>query len=87
MKNPRIDVYGDKIWEKYDGERHRIGGPAYEGTDGTKSWFINGKLYRLEGPAVEYASGLKLWILQHKSIQNLDTTIVLFGVGHIRKNK
>ena len=35
-------------------------------TDGTKSWYLNGKLHREDGPAVEYAIGTKSWYLNGK---------------------
>jgi hypothetical protein len=36
---------------------HRLEGPAFEDTNGTKFWYVNGRLHRLDGPACEYASG------------------------------
>jgi len=37
-----------------DGVLHRVGGPAYEGHDGSEAWFSNGELHRdpADGPAV-----------------------------------
>lgn len=52
------------------GRFHRIGSPAIEGADGTKSWYINGQYHRLEGPAVEYACGTKLWSIKIASSNN-----------------
>jgi len=60
-----INKYGDKFYYK-DREmmlRHREDGPAYEGYNGTKSWFLNGKRHREDGPAVEWSDGDKSWFL------------------------
>jgi hypothetical protein len=35
-------------------------------TDGSKSWYLNGKLHREDGPAKEYAYGTKSWWLNGK---------------------
>ena len=43
------------------GEYHRTDGPAIEGANGSKSWWINGQLHRTDGPAIEYADGSKEW--------------------------
>ena len=32
-------------------------------SNGTKSWYLNGKYHRTDGPAVEYANGYKAWYL------------------------
>jgi hypothetical protein len=42
---------------------HREDGPAVEGYDGYKAWYINGKRHREDGPAVEGADGSKYWYL------------------------
>jgi hypothetical protein len=58
-----VDTYGDKFYYK-DREmttRHRLDGPAVEGSSGTKVWLVDGKLHRLDGPAVEGSSGYKSW--------------------------
>ena len=39
-------------WVGSNGKRHRINGPAIEGSNGTEKWCINGILHRLNGPAV-----------------------------------
>ena len=36
---------------------------CYEGTDGSKSWYLNGKRHREVGPAIEWANGSKSWYL------------------------
>ena len=37
--------------------------PAYEGFNGTKEWFADGKYHRENGSAIEYANGDKFWYL------------------------
>jgi hypothetical protein len=53
---------GTKHW-RFNGEYHRVDGPAIEYADGTKSWYLNGRLHRVDGPAIEYADGDKGWRL------------------------
>ena len=50
---------------------HREDGPAYEGTDGTKYWYMNGKCHREDGPAIEYADGTKHWYMNDKKVTTL----------------
>jgi hypothetical protein len=58
-----IDKYGTKKWKLPSGKLHREDGPAYEGIDGLKSWWINGELHREDGAAVELRKGTKYWFL------------------------
>jgi hypothetical protein len=63
-----INEFGTKYYYK-DKEMtilHREDGPAYEGCNGDKSWFLNGKLHREDGPAIEYADGCKEWYLNNR---------------------
>ena len=58
-----IDKNGSK-WYYSDKELttlHRDDGPAYEGANGDKEWFINGKRHRDDGPAIKYTDGSKAW--------------------------
>ena len=52
---------------------HREDGPAFEGSNGSKEWRINGKLHREDGPAFEgrWWDGHKEWWLngEHLSKQ------------------
>jgi len=59
----RILDIGRKIWELPNGKKHREDGPAIEGYDGSKEWWVNGKYHREDGPAIEYANGVKSWWL------------------------
>src|ERR1035437_9197209 len=54
MPNPSIDCYGNKRWFKEGSDTilHREDGPAYEGADGTKHWYINNQLHRVGSPAI-----------------------------------
>jgi hypothetical protein len=38
-------------------------GPAFEESDGTRRWFINGYLHRTDGPAIEWADGDRMWFI------------------------
>jgi hypothetical protein len=51
----------DGVFYFKDGKLHRTDGPAYEGTNGDKEWYIDGKLHRTDGPAYERADGSKWW--------------------------
>jgi hypothetical protein len=42
---------------------HREDGPAFEGSNGSKEWRINGKLHREDGPAIVWWDGTKSWAL------------------------
>jgi len=35
-------------------------------SDGSKSWYLNGKLHREDGPAIEPSKGSKAWYLNGK---------------------
>ena len=59
----RVGRNSTKVWRNKQGLFHRLEGPAIEGTDGHKQWWINGKLHRLDGPAIEYAGGIKFWYI------------------------
>jgi hypothetical protein len=50
---------------------HREDGPAFEGSNGSKEWRINGKLHREDGPAIVWWDGHKEWWLngEHLSKQ------------------
>jgi hypothetical protein len=56
-----INKYGSRFWRNQDGQYHREDGPAIEGADGSKEWYLNDQFHREDGPAVEYADGWKEW--------------------------
>jgi hypothetical protein len=69
MQTYHVEVDDNKTVRWYDkpkGKLHRIGGPAVEGADGSKHWYLNGKVHRADGPAVEFSNGDKLWYLHGK---------------------
>jgi hypothetical protein len=47
------DGHGSYCW-RFNGEFHRVGGPAVCIFDYCKYWFVHNKLHRIDGPAVEY---------------------------------
>ena len=47
---------------------HREDGPAFEGSNGSKEWRINGKLHREDGPAIEWRDGTKSWALNSEKL-------------------
>jgi hypothetical protein len=47
---------------------HREDGPAFEGSNGSKEWRINGKLHREDGPAIEWSDGTKSWALNSEKL-------------------
>ena len=49
-------------------------------TNGTKSWYLNGKRHREDGPASEYANGGKSWYLKGK-LHREDGPAVEFADG------
>ena len=63
MNNPITDEFGNKYWYNKKELYHREDGPAVEGADGYKAYYINGLLHREDGPALEYSFGCKeYWI-------------------------
>ena len=65
-----INECGDKYYYS-DREMtiyHREDGPAIEGFDGGKWWFLNGKRHREDGPAYESVRGYKEWFLNDEAL-------------------
>ena len=56
---------GTKYWY-FEGELHRLDGPAIEDSDGTKEWFVDGNRHRTDGPACEHSDGKKRWFVDGK---------------------
>jgi hypothetical protein len=65
-----IDQLGSKFYYKDKAMTilHREDGPAVEGYDGYKAWYINGKRHREDGPAVEWSNGIKEWYLNGEKL-------------------
>jgi hypothetical protein len=56
--------YSNRIeYRNEQGDLHREDGPAIEGYNGYKEWFLNGIRHREDGPAVEYSDGDKWWFI------------------------
>jgi hypothetical protein len=68
MQTYKVAIDNDKnrFWYNDKDELHRLYGPAIEGANGYKAWWVEGKLHRLDGPAIEYASGSKEWYVEDK---------------------
>ena len=64
----KITEKGSKFYfkDKAMNIRHREDGPAFEGVNGYKYWFSNGKRHREDGPAIEDWWGNKSWYLNGK---------------------
>ena len=63
----RIEIHKyHLVWVSETDLRHREDGPAVEWSNGTKSWWVDGKRHREDGPAVEYSSGTKEWCINGK---------------------
>ena len=43
------------------GKLHRVDGPAVEGPDGSREWWLNGEKHRVDGPAIVCADGYQEW--------------------------
>jgi len=59
----KIQSDGTVEWYNEARQLHREDGPAVEGANGTKIWYLNGKCHREDGPALELANGSKAWFL------------------------
>ena len=63
MPNPIIDEFGDKRWFNKQGQLHREAGPAYEGTDGSNAWYLNGKQYTEEEYVmIQFIKGVNVYV-------------------------
>ena len=56
----RVDWDGARRWY-YNGEPHRLDGPAVIWPDGTTEWRREGSLHREDGPAITLADGSTFW--------------------------
>jgi len=62
----KIDEYGNKCYLNDEGERHRLNGPAFEYSSGSKFWYINDKEHRNIDHADEYSNEEKYWCFKGK---------------------
>lgn len=64
-----VDEEGNLFWYNSQGQLlHRTDGPAIEGADGHREWWLNGQYHRTDGPAVEWANGHREWWLNGKRL-------------------
>lgn len=66
-------------WENAKGHLHRKDGPAFEGADGHKIWYIHGNLHREDGPAISYPDGDKSWYLQDRKVTEEEHRVLVKG--------
>ena len=65
MKEYKVKICnGLTQWFNLNDQLHREDGPAIEGVNGSKEWYINGQKHREDGPAIEFSSGYKAWYLK-----------------------
>lgn len=74
------DKHGDTRYFNDTDQLHRTDGPAVEGSNGRKFWYVNGERHRLDGPAVEYAGGDKFWYVNGE-YHRLDGPAVEYAGG------
>ena len=61
----------DELYVDDSGRAHRLDGPAWDGGDGRKEWWVHGTLHRTDGPAVERPNGTNRWY-QHGCLHRTD---------------
>jgi hypothetical protein len=71
---------GDVAWRNKDGQLHRLDGPAFEYSNGSKLWYKDGELHRLDGPAIELVNGDKEWFQRGKK-HRIDGPAIQWGNG------
>jgi hypothetical protein len=67
-------------WHDDQGQRHRVGGPAYIHADGSQYWYLHGRLHRLDGPAVTYPNGTLVWYV-HGELHRADGPAIIHSTG------
>ena len=79
MSRRTVSFNGTEHWF-FDGEFHRLDGPAITFADGTEFWYRNGKRHREGGPATTSALGSMHWFcddLRHR----LDGPAIVYADG------
>jgi hypothetical protein len=72
MKSIKKETSDRIDYRNEQGYLHREDGPAIEGYNGYKEWFLNGICHREDGPAIEYSYGGKEWYLNDKAYSEDD---------------
>ena len=68
LKNyTKVKVDGNKLYLNDEGKLHRLDGPAFEYSDGSKLWYINGICHQNIDPSYEYLDGTKQWFFKGQS--------------------
>jgi len=82
MQTYKVTVDEQKTIRWYNDKEklHRLDGPAVEGANGYKAWWVNGKRHRLDGPAIEWSDGSKSWWVDDK-LHRLDGPAVEYADG------
>ena len=83
MQTYKVTVDQEKTirWYNDKNQLHRLDGPAIEGANGYKAWWVEDKRHRLNGPAIEYADGCKEWFVDGK-LHRLDGPAIDWNDGH-----
>jgi len=77
-----IDVLGTVYYRNKEGQCHRLDGPAIEGSDGYRAYYVNGKLHRLDGPAIIYSNGnIEYWV--NDKLHRLDGPALIWINGKV----
>jgi len=82
---------GTKRYYNDEGEYHRLDGPAFENSNGTKFWYINGNRHRNIDPSSEWWDGEKFWYFKGKahrvggSCSSLDEWWYIHGKEYIKQ--
>ena len=84
MSECEINIFGTKRWY-YNGELHRVDGPAIEYVGGSKEWYQDGKRHREDGPAVEWSNGKKEWFWCGNKCTKDEFVLLQFSRGIIEE--
>jgi hypothetical protein len=85
MKNyvkKEIDKYENICYFNNKNQRHRTDGPAVVWSNGSESWWVNGKCHRLDGPAIIWVDGDKVWRVNDK-LHRLDGPAIVLNNGFV----
>ena len=63
MSEYKTNSNGTKEWYNLNDQYHREDGPAIEGANGDKAWYINGQLHREDGHSYELSDASKAWYI------------------------
>ena len=78
---PDTDIDGTVRWKNKSGRLHRTNGPAVEGRDGHREWWVHGLQHRDDGPAIIYSGGDQIWY-NRGQYHRVDGPAIDFANGH-----